>query len=134
MRSVPLRELMLCFALTGGYFTPAHSDEATTTATPPATPTKDAEATAATPPTAAEEKDESKQHAEFERVAKQYKKTEKDGQTLYCRSEAQLGTRLKKPVCLTDAQLWERIRKAEDVRQEMRKGRGAPCAPPMTCE
>lgn len=132
MRSVPLRELIVCFALTFGYFTPVHSDEATATPTEPA-PAKHAEATASTPPTAAEEKDESMQRAEFERVAKQYKKTEKDGQTLYCRSEAQLGTRLKKPVCLTDAQLWERIRKAEDVRDQMRKGGGGSCKPPMTC-
>jgi hypothetical protein len=133
MRSMPVRELMLCFALTVGYFTPVYSDEATTTAAAPETPTKDAEATASTSPTTTEETEEKMQRAEFERVAKQYKKTEKDGQTFYCRSEATLGTRLKKPVCLTDAQLWERIRKAEDVRDQMRKGGGGSCKPPMTC-
>lgn len=41
--------------------------------------------------------------------------------------------RLGAPVCLTDAQLWERIRKAEEVRTEMRPARPGPCLPPMTC-
>ena len=133
MRSMPVRELMLCFALTFGYFAPVHSDEATTTAAPPETPTKDAEATASPPPTTTEDTDEKMQRAEFDRVARQYKQTKKDGQTLYCRSEAQLGTRFKKPVCLTEAQLWVRIRKSEDVRDEMRKTTRGPCPTPGSC-
>jgi hypothetical protein len=134
MRSMPVRELMLCVALTFGYFTPVHSDEATTTAAPP--PTKDAEATVSTPPATTEETeetDEKSQRAEFDRVAKQYKQTEKDGQTLYCRSEAQLGTRFKKSVCLTEAQLWVRIRKSEEARDEMRKTTRGPCPSPGSC-
>lgn len=71
--------------------------------------------------------------AEFERISKQYRKMEKDGETFYCRNEKRLGTRLGAPVCLTVAQLWERIRKAEEVRTEMRSAKPGPCQPPMTC-
>lgn len=99
--------------------TPAESAAPAAEATP--SERTDAEATAAAQPK------EDANSPEFQRVARSYRQVEKDGQTLYCRNEKRLGTRLGSPVCLTEAQLWERIHKAEDVRDEMRRSSSGPC-------
>ena len=82
--------------------------------------------TAATPEAEAAEQ-ERLEAAEFERVAKEYQKTEKDGQALYCRKEKTLGTRLAKTVRLTETQLRARIRRAEEARGLTKPGVG--CQP-----
>lgn len=92
-----------------------------------ATPAESATPAATAGPTAKAEPVEDVNSPEFQRAAKAYRQMEKDGQKLYCRNEKRLGTRLGAPVCLTEAQLWERIHKADDVRDDMRAPKAAPC-------
>ncbi len=129
MRSkVCVRGVLLCSVLALGFVSQARAeDRVAEPADQAASTTVPAEASTEATEAAEKARLES---AEFERVAKQYKKTEKDGQTLYCRKEKTLGTRLAKPVCLTDAQLRARIQNAEEVRTEMSKGTAGPCRPP----
>src|SRR5437868_4542771 len=58
---------------------------------------------------------------DFEQYAKGYRVRKKDGQKLYCRNEAPLGSRLQQTVCLTEEQLREQFIAAEEVRNNMRK-------------
>lgn len=111
----------------------SHAAEPAAAPTPPAPTESAAPAAAETPatpaaptPAQAAAEDE-KKDAEFARVAKTYRQMEKDGQKFYCRNEKKLGTRLPSPVCLTEAQLWERINKAEDIRDEMRAPKQGAC-------
>ena len=95
---------------------------------PSASPAPAVDAAPAEPAAAAEPATEQDTTSpEFQRVAKQYRQVEKEGQLLYCRNEKRLGTRLAAPVCLTEAQLWERVHKAEDVRDNMRTPRTGVC-------
>jgi hypothetical protein len=51
---------------------------------------------------------------------KEYMQVQRDGQTQYCRKEPQLGSRLPKFLCLTEAQLIDRVRTNEDMQDRMR--------------
>lgn len=64
---------------------------------------------------------------EFAREAKSYKKVEKDGKTLYCRTEPTLGSRLPQSVCLTHAQLTESIVRTREVTDRLRRKGGGQC-------
>lgn len=134
-----VRDVVLsCVLMVGSTVLARAEDQAAESAptSPPSqstTPATDATETTAAVNPATEETEEAEQarreSVEFERHAKEYRKTEKDGQTLYCRKEKALGTRLAKQVCLTDSQLRARIRNAEEVRTGMSDSRGA-CKPP----
>ncbi|HEY0682077.1 MAG TPA: hypothetical protein VGD45_07095 [Steroidobacter sp.] len=112
-----VRNLLLSCVLASGFVMQAQAE--------------DDPASEATPPPATDEADkERRETVEFERVAKQYQKSEKDGETLYCRKEKTLGTRIAKTVCLTTTQLRDRIRNAEA--QGVAKPQVGGCRPP-TC-
>jgi len=73
-------------------------------------------------------------NAEFERAAKRYRKSIREGETFYCRREKPLGSRLPMEYCLTEAQLRAEIRKAENSRDQMSLPKAGPCGSPLlTC-
>jgi hypothetical protein len=84
----------------------------------PAAATAGAQKSAADP-TAADEGKSSidKKVAE---AKKAYMVVQKDGQTQYCRKEPQIGSRLPKYLCLTEAQLIDQVRTNEDFQDRMR--------------
>lgn len=64
------------------------------------------------------EKDEVTQSSIDRKVAeakKEYMQVDKDGQTLYCKREPKLGTRLPQYLCLSEAELINRVRSNEDL-------------------
>ena len=72
--------------------------------------------------------------AEFERAAKRYKKSIREGQTFYCRNEKPLGSRLPVEYCLSEAQLRAEIRKAENSRDQLSLPKSGPCGSQLlTC-
>lgn len=131
-----VRDVLLSCMLAAGLAIQAQAEEQKAAEAAPASPpsqsassaTPATETTTAVTPVEDEAERERRESAEFERIAKQYKKAEKDGQTLYCRNEKTLGSRLAKPVCLTDAQLRARIRAAEETRTQMSRTGGG-CKP-----
>lgn len=58
---------------------------------------------------------------EFERYVKNFKIREKDGEKLYCRAEAPLGTRMKRTVCLNEGQVRQEVTAKQEARDEMVK-------------
>jgi hypothetical protein len=64
---------------------------------------------------------------ELAREMKSYKKVEKEGKTLYCRTEQSLGSRLPLSVCLTHAQLTDSILKTREVTDRLRRKGGGEC-------
>jgi hypothetical protein len=58
---------------------------------------------------------------EFEEYAKKFKIREKDGQKVYCRNEAPLGTRMTRVVCQSEEQLREQVISMQEDRDVMRK-------------
>ncbi|MBM0106445.1 hypothetical protein JM946_17070 [Steroidobacter sp. S1-65] len=131
-----VRDVLVSCMLAAGFVIQAHAEEQQAAEAAPASPPSQSasSATPATETTSAVTSEENeaergrRESAEFERIAKQYRKTEKDGQTLYCRNEKTLGSRLAKPVCLTDTQLRARIRAAEETRTQMSRT-GSGCRP-----
>ena len=72
--------------------------------------------------------------AEFERAAKRYRKSIREGETFYCRREKPLGSRLPMEYCLTETQLRAEIRKAENSRDQLSLPKSGPCGSPLlTC-
>lgn len=72
--------------------------------------------------------------AEFERAAKRYRKSIREGETFYCRREKPLGSRLPMEYCLTETQLRAEIRKAESTRDQMSLPKAGPCGSTLlTC-
>ena len=58
-----------------------------------------------------------------------YKPRQRDGHTIYCRSEAMVGSRLPETICRDEAQLNNELRNTEDTQQEMLRGHScADCA------
>lgn len=61
----------------------------------------------------------------FAEAVRSYQVVEKDGETLYCRSERSTGSKLQSFNCINEAALRLRIQEAE----AMRRGRPAVCGP-----
>jgi hypothetical protein len=70
---------------------------------------------------------------EFAREAKSYKLVEKDGKSLYCRTEQVLGSRLPSTVCLTHAQLTDSISRTRELTDKMRQKGGGHCGGGTPC-
>src|SRR5262245_35242316 len=51
-----------------------------------------------------------------------YRKVVRDGKTLYCETGPQLGSKLAKPVCLTEAQYAQWKENNATIRDDMRRG------------
>ena len=71
-------------------------------------------------------------HANVIRQAREqgYKPRKTNGDTVYCRSEAVIGSRLEKVVCLTEESLAQVLRNTEDAQQALMRGNtcaGAGC-------
>jgi membrane-bound lytic murein transglycosylase B len=103
-------------ASTGQSVAPA----APTAATAPSAEAKSAPATtaAAKPAPAAPVEEAISQSSIDQKVAeakKEYATMEKDGQTYYCKREPKLGSRLPQYLCLTEAELINRVRTNEDA-------------------
>ena len=82
----------------------------------------------------AESGDGANTDAEFERAAKRYRKSIREGETFYCRREKPLGSRLPMEYCLTEAQLRAEVRKVENSRDQMSLPKAGPCGSPLlTC-
>jgi len=63
-----------------------------------------------------------------------YAATTYKGRLYYCRTEEVTGTQFKRRVCLTEAQMQEEQRKAQQMRDLMLEQRaGAPCIPMPQC-
>lgn len=93
------------------------SAEATSTPATTAEATPPATAPEAKPAAAPAEK-EVTQSSIDRKVAdakKEYMEVEKDGQTLYCKRERKIGTRLPQYLCMTEAELINRVRSNEDM-------------------
>lgn len=58
----------------------------------------------------------------FRDAARGYKVVEKDGKTMYCKSEKTIGTTLPRLVCMTEAQLRNQVETMDEVRNKMRSG------------
>ena len=99
----------------------------------PAASTTAASAPGAAAKTPAQSDPEESLEEQVAKAAAAYKKVEKEGQTLYCRKEAMLGSRLPVEHCLTEGELTEQVRSAVALRDRMRVPRGSPCDQLMGC-
>jgi hypothetical protein len=68
-----------------------------------------------------------------ELLRKGYQPVKRQDQLLYCRSEPVTGTKFKRKVCLSESQIAEEERKAEEMGEEMRKPRTNPACATQTC-
>jgi hypothetical protein len=92
---------------------------------PPASEAKPPAAAPAAPTLAA---NETPLDVAFDRYVKKHKIREKDGQKLYCRNAAPLGTRMTRTVCLSENQLREEVIAQEAARDALRKPGVTPCS------
>lgn len=53
------------------------------------------------------------------RAFKKYRKTLRDGDTVYCRSEKPVGTRIGRQVCYTEAEVLAKARAERDARDQL---------------
>jgi hypothetical protein len=58
---------------------------------------------------------------ELARASAGFRKTTRAGNEVYCRRDAPLGSRVAQEYCLTEEQLLRQYRRAQDVRDDMRK-------------
>lgn len=86
-------------------------------------PAKPAPATASENSTEAKEERPAAQGgltaAELERAFKRYRKQVRDGNTVYCRNEKPVGTRIGKQVCYNENQVIATARAERDARDQM---------------
>lgn len=65
--------------------------------------------------------------ADFVRLAKTYTKVEQKGQTMFCRKEYPLGSRLPETHCLTEAELMDQVHTTRALKDQMQtKPKGIP--------
>jgi hypothetical protein len=73
---------------------------------------------------AAPEDDASKLDAELAEAARGYSRVNRDGKTLYCRRERPSGSNIATSVCVTEAELRERVEATKKFNQDtMQQGR-----------
>jgi len=111
----------LCITLASGCATSSPTQSTTPAAAPapapaaPATANNTGAATAENEAAASLEK-------KFRDAARGYKTVQKDGQTLYCKREKEIGTTIPRMRCMTEAQLRNEVETMEEVRNKMRSG------------
>ena len=64
----------------------------------------------------------------FQEYVKNYKVREKNGQKLYCRSEAPLGSRMQRTACLSEARIRSEVLAKQETRDAMIKIGKSPCS------
>lgn len=86
------------------------------------TPAASSTATPSTAPSgAAAEKDAATaMEKRFQEAARSYKVIQKDGKTMYCKREKQIGTTIPTMNCMTEAQLRNQVETMEEYRQRAR--------------
>lgn len=86
----------------------------------------------ATAPAAAEAETAISMEKKFQQAARGYKTVQKDGKTLYCKRERQMGTSIPTMQCMTEAQLRNQVESTEELKLRMRRG-GGPCVQTGGC-
>jgi len=79
---------------------------------------------AAVPPASAPAESAASKDRKFQEVARGYKAIQKEGKTVYCRSEKVVGSTIPTMQCYTEAQLRNAVEAAEATKRRMREGTG----------
>ncbi len=117
MRLAALIAVSMLAGCAAGPQAPAAPAAAPVAAATPATPAPASTAKATTPPPGGITPELYAQAKQQGYQAKVYK-----GETLFCRNEAPIGSRLAKDVCVRPSELENVIRQAQDVRDQMNRG------------